>query len=260
MEAKKIATVIIDDSKSEIKKLVGELETFSEIDLVKTCSNPQKAGKILKEIKPQLVFLDVEMPGKTGFDILKEMKTYKDFNATVVFYTAYDKYVLEALRQSAFDYLLKPVQYNELSNVISRFQKERFSGNNDFRKKLDKILPSGNSRVFIPSATGLRFLYKDEIVLFAFQHPKLNKSAWCALLIDQQTVEIKKKTNAKSIIQILQDPNYFKINQSAILNLRYLSAIEFKTRRCILIPPFNNFELVLSRSAFNELRDSFDIL
>ncbi|HEX3007996.1 MAG TPA: response regulator transcription factor [Bacteroidales bacterium] len=259
MENKKVATVIIDDDKSAIKNLIEELATFDEIQVVKTCSDPQKACKTILEIKPNLIFLDVEMPGKTGFEVLRELKNEKSFDPTVVFYTSYDKYVLQALRESAFDFLLKPVQYSELSNLINRFKKERYVQEVGFREKLNTIFPKGDSRVFIPTSTGLRLLFKDEIVFFAFEDPKLDKSGWAALLNSLATVKIRNKANAKSIYDTLKDPNFFKANPSTILNLNYLNAIEFKTRRCVLIPPFDQYEIILSRSAFAELKDNFDM-
>lgn len=259
METKKVVTLIIDDNKSDIKKLAEELTSFEEIQLVNPCADPQKACKIILDIKPQLIFLDVEMPGKTGFDILRELKADNSFEPTIVFHTSYDKYVLQALRESAFDFLLKPVQYPELCNLINRFKQERFKQETGFREKLKTIFQKGDSRVFIPTPTGLRLLFKDEIVFFAFQHEKIDATAWGALLNDKTSIKIRSKANAKSIYETIKDPNFFKVNPSTILNLSYLSAIEFKTRRCILIPPFDQHELILSRTAFAELKDNFDM-
>lgn len=259
MENKKVATIIVDDDKSAIKGLAEELASFDEIQLVKTCSDPQKAYKVIMETRPQLIFLDVEMPGKTGFDILKELRAEKSFEPTVVFYTSYDKYVLQALRESAFDFLLKPVQYPELCNLMNRFKKERYIQETGFREKLSTIFPKGDSRVFIPTSTGLRLLFKDEIVFFAFQDEKLDRTGWAAMLNNLNTIKIKNKANAKSIYETIKDPNFFKVNPSTILNLSYLSAIEFKTRHCILIPPFDQYEIILSRTAFAELKDNFDM-
>jgi two-component system, LytTR family, response regulator len=259
MESKKVITVIIDDDKAAIKLLAEELSTFEDIEVVKTCSDPQKACKIILDTKPQLIFLDIEMPGKTGFDILKELKNENGFEPTVVFHTSYDKYVLQALRESAFDFLVKPAQYPELCNLINRFKKERFVQDQGFREKLNAIFPKGDSRVFIPTSTGLRLLYKDEIVFFAFQDEKLDRTGWSALLNNMDIVKVRNKANAKSISETIKDPNFFKANPSTILNLCYLSAIEFKTRRCILIPPFDKHEIILSRTAFIELKDCFDM-
>ncbi len=259
METRNVKTVIVDDDKSAIKQLSEELSSFEEIEIVKTCTDPLKAVKLLIETKPQLIFLDIEMPGKTGFDVLKDLRADNSFEPTVVFYTSYDKYVLQALRESAFDFLVKPVQYPELSNLIGRLKKERYSQERSYREKLNTIFPNGDSRVFIPTATGLRLLYKDEIVLFAFQEERIDRSGWGALLNNQDVVKIRSKTNSKSIFETLKDKSFFKVNPSIILNLNYLNAIEFKTRNCILIPPFNKYEIVLSRSAFSELKDSFDM-
>ena len=259
MEPKKVITVIVDDDKTAIKNLIEELSSFEEIDVVKTCTDPQKAAKLILEIKPQLIFLDVEMPGKTGFDILHELKTDKSFEPTIVFHTSYDKYVLQALRESAFDFLVKPVQYTELSNLINRFKKERYVQETSFREKLNIIFSKGDSRIFVPTATGLRLLYKDEIVFFAFKHERINTTTWGALLSDQTCIKIPNKAKAEGILETIKDDIFFRVNQSAILNLNYLSGIEYKTRRCILIPPFTQYEIILSRNAFAELKDSFDM-
>jgi two-component system, LytTR family, response regulator len=259
MENKKVTTVIVDDDKLAIKNLAEELASFDDIQLVKTCTEPQKAYKVIMEIKPELIFLDVEMPGKTGFDILRELRAEKSFEPTVVFHTSYDKYVLQALRESAFDFLLKPVQYPELCNLMNRFKKERYLQKTGFREKLDTIFPKGNSRVFIPTPTGLRLLYKDEIVFFAYQNEKLDRTGWATLLNNLSIIKIKNKANAKSITETIKDPDFFKVNPSTILNLSYLSAIEYNTHKCILIPPFDQYEIVLSRTAFAELKDNFDM-
>jgi two-component system LytT family response regulator len=259
MENNKVSTVIIDDDKSAIKNLTEELASFEDIRVVKTCTDPLKAGKIIMEIKPQLIFLDVEMPGKTGFEVLKDLKNEKDFEPTVVFHTSYDKYVLQALRESAFDFLLKPVQYPELCNLINRFKKERYVQETSFREKLTAIFPKSNGRVFVPTSSGLQLLFKDEIVFFAFQDNMLDSTGWGVLLNNLKTLKIKNNSTAKSIYDTLKDPNFFKASPSVILNLNYLYGIEYKTRRCLLIPPFDKYEIVLSRTAFGELKDSFDM-
>jgi len=260
MDEKKIITVIIDDEKSSISQLCNELETFGEVMLVKKCSDPLKAGNILKEANPDLLFLDVEMPGKNGFELLRDLKDEPWFKAKVVFYTAYDKYVLEALREAAFDYLLKPVQFKDLSNLLSRFQKTRFAPCDNYSEKISRIYPKDTQKIFLPTFSGLRFVYKDEIVFFNFKTDDNTKPCWHALLADNSTLRLSKASNAKKITELMQDKSFFKINQSAILNLQYLNAIEFKTRNCLLIPPFDREILTMSRSSFNELKEKFELL
>lgn len=260
MDNKKIITVIIDDEKSSISQLSDELATFSDVKVVKKCTDPLKAKAIIREAAPDLLFLDVEMPGKNGFELLHDLKDEPWFKATVVFHTAYDKYLLAALREAAFDYLLKPVQYGELSNLLTRFQKQRFVSNEKVTEKYSRIFPKDNQKVFLPTFSGLRFVYKDEIVLFSFAAENCTKACWHALLADHSTLRLSKTTNANKITEMMQDKSFFKISQSAILNLQYLNAIEFKTRRCLLIPPFDREELVLSRSSFNELKEKFELL
>ncbi|MFZ4548636.1 MAG: LytR/AlgR family response regulator transcription factor, partial [Bacteroidales bacterium] len=123
---KRIATVIVDDNKEAIFTLQGFLELMPEIEIIGTATHSAKAIKLIKELSPDLVFLDIEMPGKTGFELLNELdKTIPQRHFKVIFHTAYDKYTLQALRESAFDFILKPPRESELKEIIQRFSNQK---------------------------------------------------------------------------------------------------------------------------------------
>ena len=116
--------VIIDDSSANIIDLKEELARYEHIKIVGTATRREKAIQLIRKEKPEIVFLDVQLDpdGITGFDLLRELKFQKLVNFIVIFYTAYEKYAIEAIGVSAFDFLLKPIDTTHLSIIISRIQ------------------------------------------------------------------------------------------------------------------------------------------
>src|SRR3954465_11163746 len=112
--------IIIDDerlARSELKKLLSD---YPEIEIVAEAANASEGIEKIENLNPDLVFLDIQMPGKTGFDLLAEL----DRAPHVIFTTAYDEYALKAFEVNALDYLLKPVEPKRLSDAIQKLQFE----------------------------------------------------------------------------------------------------------------------------------------
>ena len=105
-----IKTIIVDDEINSIHNLEEDLKAYPEIEILDTITSSQKAKKSIIQYQPDLLFLDVEMPYINGIELLQEIRPYVRNNMRVIFYSAFDKYMLDALRASAFDYLLKPYQ------------------------------------------------------------------------------------------------------------------------------------------------------
>jgi len=117
----KIKTVIVDDEESARNVLTNLLENFHpELEIAGVGRNVKEGLSLITDVNPDLVFLDVEMPDGTGFDLLRKLDN-NDFN--VIFVSAYDQYAIKAIRFSAVDYLLKPIDLEELDNAIVRVGK-----------------------------------------------------------------------------------------------------------------------------------------
>lgn len=121
----KIRTLLVDDEPLAIRGLKIRLEEFSDIEIIGTCANGRDAVKSIKDLKPDLVFLDIQMPGFDGFAVLRAL-VGEAVIPQVVFVTAYDQYALEAFEAHALDYLLKPVEIERLKDAIFR-AKDHFS-------------------------------------------------------------------------------------------------------------------------------------
>ena len=115
-------TVIIDDEESAIDNLCFELQRYSYISVEGKAKTGTLGLKIIERVRPDLVFLDVELPDMLGMDVVARLEGYVSWNMKIVFYTAHDRYVIDALRAKAFDFLLKPVEPAELQTVLGYFR------------------------------------------------------------------------------------------------------------------------------------------
>lgn len=252
-----LRVMIVDDSKEDAFDLVNYLEMINGIKLVGIVHNSSKALGMINELKPDILFLDVEMPGKTGLDI---MDTINNNNTghfiAVVFYTAYDTYILDALRKSAFDYLLKPTNENELKETILRIKK-RLNSRSDLSRKTHSHDPK--QVIAVSTHIGLKFILKSEIVYFECKHQdKENRVSWVVVLNNENILRLRSDTKAVTILNQLKDDNFIQLSQSLIVNLAFVSMIEYKSHLCYLFPPFNGNPLKISRRLLTSIKERFD--
>ena len=120
-EIEKIRTIVIDDEPASLERMEYVLSMFQEIDVVHYTMDPVKAVQLILDEKPDLVFVDVEMPLKNGFNVIKDIHD-AGFFPGFVFITAYDQYAIKAIKQEALDYLLKPIDIEELKVAIDHFK------------------------------------------------------------------------------------------------------------------------------------------
>lgn len=256
----KIKTVIIDDEKQVVSHLKEQLEYFPEVQVCGCATQYHLAKRLLLTEKPDLVFLEVEMPGKSGFDLIEEVRSLTTRRFSIVFYSAFDQFAIRALRKSAFDYLLKPIKEEDLENVIQRYlqKKEKSPASPDHRQAESS---SFTEIISLPTNIGLSFIPKNNIIMFRCRkESSLTKVCWEAVLTDLTCIKLKQSTTAKNILQLASKDKFLQINQATIININYLGIIEFKTQECILAPPYENHRLTISRNKMTEIRELYDVL
>lgn len=116
--------VIIDDDEFSADNLCLELKKYNRLSIDGMARNGANGRKLLEKVHPDLLFLDVELPDMKGMELLEQLRGAITWNMQIVFYTAYDKYMIYAIRGAAFDYLLKPIDKKELEGIIDRFMKK----------------------------------------------------------------------------------------------------------------------------------------
>lgn len=205
-----LKAVILDDEIRGSKLLLHKLEAFGdELQVLGVFNEPAKALDAVIELSPDVLFLDVEMPGMNGFQFLERLGSF-DFE--VIFTTAYDSYTLEALRLSAVDYLMKPVDEDDLQTAITRLRKRVSNKVAQNKLKTNKVI---NNRLALPTAEGIYIIDKANIIRVEAMS---NYSVF--LLADHKKIIVSK--TLKEYEAILSDDFFIRINRSVIVNLNYV--------------------------------------
>ena len=165
-DKKSISVVIVDDEERAGDALKLMLEKFvPEVTQIAVCTDARQAAEFITQRKPEIVFLDIKMPHLSGFDVLQQMRN-QDFK--VIFTTAFNEFAIKAIRFSAFDYLLKPVDVEELINTVNRFteqQKEASKQTVLLQNMLNNMQDTAaNFRLAIPFKEGVHFIRPAEIL------------------------------------------------------------------------------------------------
>lgn len=209
-----IKTILVDDEPDSVETLKLMLAAHPVVEVVGTFTSSEKALKEIKSLQPQLLFLDVEMPVMNGFELLEKITP---FNFNVVFATAYNQFAIKAFRFNAMDYLMKPVNENELKDVIEKVSKK---GNlhNDQLQNLKKQLKEGNiTKIAIPEHTGVTFIDIKEIV---FVEASGNYSS--LTLTDKRKMLVTR--NLKDIQDVLEEQHFLRIHRQYIANLNLVKS------------------------------------
>lgn len=274
----KIKVVIVDDEPQSIHKLQDDLATLVDFEVIATSSSAVSAKNLVMSMQPDVLFLDVEMPGQTGLEVLQSLREEMPMELIVVFYSAFDKYMIEALRASAFDFLLKPYQQEELELVVDRIRQKMVDGDEkDSSAVLESsswpsvsamaslkaqdlsgvngLLKTSAKRLAIQTISGLLMLKPDDVFCCIFDE---DTHLWQLKLSNGQIYKLKKQATAKTILSM--SPSLAQVRQDCIINLDYLLCIENYTLRCIFSPPFDQEEITVSRRCNKAVKDQLEIL
>lgn len=224
--------VLIDDEKDALDGFEILLKNIGNIEIAKKIQNSENATEKIAEICPDVVFLDIDMPVKNGFEVLEEIKS-KKINTKVVFVTAFNQYILKALRNSAFDYLTKPIDRIELKNVINRLVESKAKG------EIEKNNFQSLNMLKIPISYGCLFVKKEDIIYLEADGNYTN-------IIATDSTEIS-SYNLGKFEQKFANDNFIKISKSLIINAIHLSKFDKKNKKCILKYDDKIYELTVSR-------------
>lgn len=255
MKKEKYNVVIIDDEDLCINSLCNSLEENERFEVVATEKRAEIGKKLIMTVHPDLLFVDIEMPTMSGLDLVRSIKEEVNWEMQVVFYTAFDKYLLEALRESAFDYLLKPYQEEELNTVLKRFINHSESNNaqkESFDEQVSNLYSTRNARFLVTTVRGYQMINTEDVGYFEYN---TLKRLWHIVLRDK-TVNIKRGTTSADLIHL--SDNLIQVNQHQIINTNYLDTIENK--KCKLLSPFDEKEFMISRKYQQDVEDHFFML
>lgn len=209
-----LKSILIDDEINSLESLEYELRRHCpEVTIIGTYKNPFEGAKAVREEKPDVLFIDIEMPGMSGFDVVRQIK---DQDVDIVFVTAYDEYAIRAFRVSAVDYLLKPVDVDELKLAIQRVSAKRHPA--ERIKRLENLmqyfegLSSPFQKIAIPSLKGFDLVDVRDILYC------LGEGNYTTIVTVRGEKYITSRT-LKETEELLNNSVFFRAHQSYLVNL-----------------------------------------
>ena len=234
-----IRAIIIDDESNSIENLSAAIREYANTIVVVGTSQTMTGGlRLWKNSEPDLVFLDIEMHGGTGFEVYE---LAEDLGGKVVFYTAHKQYAVKALRLGATDYLLKPLDIDDLLALEERMVAEKEAAS-------DESAVTGNKIAF-PIANGYRYVDPDKIILV-----KADRS-YSELHLENEVMVISK--NIGIVEKMLVGAEFFRCHKSYIINLSKVVEYSRKDGGCVLLN--KDMEVPVSKERKKELLNKLNL-
>ena len=235
-------TIIVDDEEFARSSLYFLLqENCPNINICGIAKSVNEARNLLQIHDIDLIFLDIAMPGENGFSLIPQAQ---EANATVIFTTAYDQYALKAIKANALDYLLKPIDIDELVTAVEKAAKYQSLNNalssNNSLKNLEADLKEnkGINRLTLPSGQGYRLVDIDEII-----HIEADSNYSIFHLLTAEKITVSKVL--KDYEEILPEERFMRIHKSSIVNLKYVK--EYNNKNGLVLALTNGENIVVSR-------------
>jgi DNA-binding LytR/AlgR family response regulator len=245
MASHRIKTIIVDDEPDAIELLTKLLKDFPEIKIIATANSASSAYKAVLKHEPDLLFLDIQMPMENGIELSEKLRALS-IHPAIIFVTAYDKFAISAIRQAAFDYILKPVNRDELTEIVLRFI------NSQQQIKLEEKLDYLYAHLTHPHK--LRFNTRTGFIM-------IDPSDIIYCKAEGNYTEIYTQTGKRELItqnlgyleQSLSSTLFYRISRFNIVNLNFISRIDRKTKSCEIGINGTTFKLPIPKKQMKEL-------
>jgi len=199
---KKIKVILIDDERLARAELNRALINYPNLEIVAEAGNAEEAAALIEKHHPELIFLDIQMPGKSGFDLLEML----DHVPEVVFVTAFDQYAVKAFEANALDYLVKPVRDERFAKVIEKI-----------RSKLNSAPSPAGRQLFVKDGNKCHFIKLADVFLIE------SMDNYARIYFQDQTTYLKRSLN--QLEESLDEGMFFRVNRSQIINLNYIQQV-----------------------------------
>jgi len=208
--------IIIDDEPNAVELLTLRLtQKCPQIEVVAACTSSVKGVAAIRELRPDIVFLDIEMPQMNGFQVLEAVE---DLSFSLIFVTAYDKFALKAFRYSAIDYLLKPIETNELVEAIKKVERHAQTSKEQvglFKQQYANNAKSFPDKIALPYQNGVTFVVVSEII-----HCESDDNYTKFYLQNGQCYLVTKPL--KEIQELLEERAFLRVHKQYLINLNQI--------------------------------------
>lgn len=234
--------IIVDDERLARNELKSLLANHKEIEVIAECSNANEAKEKIDQLKPDVVFLDINMPGKSGLELVEEISALPD----VVFVTAYDEHAIKAFELNAFDYLLKPVQPQRLQETLKKLAEKEHVSKGDNTGPLDE-----NELIFIKDGEKCWFVRLADIRLFE------SEGNYVRVYFENFKPLILRSLN--NLEGRLNERQFFRASRKHIINLRWIASVETWFNGGLMVKLKDGKEVEISRRQAVKIKDMLSL-
>jgi two-component system LytT family response regulator len=243
-DMKKIRTIIVDDEPLALKLLAAKLDKLPNVEIIAKCANGREAINAVIELTPDLLFLDIQMPGLSGLDVVKELQN--DVMPLVVFATAYEQYALDAFDANAVDYVLKPIDNERIARAVARAQErlllslEEDTENKNgvigaiaqIEQKHEKTItwfaddvPAREGQAVNVKHRKIVIKDRDEIHLLKQEDIQWIDAAGDYVCVHALGETHVKRSTLKEMLEELDDSQFKRVHRSTIVNLNFIDKV-----------------------------------
>ncbi len=240
----KIRAIIVDDEPNARRALRGLLEeNFSMVEILADCKNVPEAVKTINKLKPDLVFLDIAMPGYSGFELL-DFFDEQNLNFKIIFVTAYSEHSLRAFETSAVDYILKPVRLEHIARALKKISiEEPVNENRQYKVLKENFTNQSDKKIVLQTAETIFVVRMDDIIYLQAEgsYTRFYTSSHGVLTITKKLIDF----------EYLEDSGpFFRTHRSFIVNLNQIKKVDKKN---FLVIMNNDAEVYLAQDKKNQL-------
>lgn len=258
----KIRCIIVDDEQPARDELRYLLSSYPDIEITGEADSAGKAISLIRQILPDLVFLDIQMPGRNGFDVIAELTTLRSM-PLFVFATAYDNYAVKAFEESAVDYIMKPFSQKRLDITLERIRNlllEKSAERGGLESRLQQLLsqiemPREAVRLSVERNGRIQLLPPQEVVYCTYESGSIYAHT------REQRFTIYSITTMDKLAEHLQGTSFFRAHRSILINLDYIREFSpwFNGKYNLIMNDMNGTELTISRTRVKEFKQRLGI-
>ncbi|MCZ2459427.1 MAG: LytTR family DNA-binding domain-containing protein [Chitinophagales bacterium] len=211
-----LKAILVDDEWSSLQNLQQKIREFCpDVKIVAATQKPEEALSLIQQHRPDILFLDIEMPRMSGFRLLEELN---DLEADIIFTTAYNHYAIDAIRISAFDYLVKPISVEELQNAVNRLARKHGQQVQEKLQVLRKSMQENKSQedsIALPTRDGMEFVKIKNIV-------RIESNSNYSKLYFQDGHTMLVTRLLKDFEEMLLPYHFYRVHNSHLINMSYI--------------------------------------
>jgi two-component system LytT family response regulator len=244
---KLIKAFIVDDNQEAVELLQRLLEKNYSVDVVGSANDAESAADLIIKTEPDIIFLDVELPTMSGLEFCSLIQQDSKPKTKVVFYTGHDKYMLEAIRRQAFDYLLKPPTEQDLGQIMTRYYENKLADIPSIERSAEQL----PIILVINALNAHTTLRMDDIAYFRYNQ---ERKIWETICMDGSIYLLRHRTTAEVILNY--SPDFVQIHKRFIVNINQIKMIQESA--CILMEPMETVsELRISKNYRSQFMSAF---